>query len=162
MRTVEGIARIDDLDAFLAEIGTIRSETGATVQVFDAGLVVSRVHLERAVELADRARDRDEAVARDRAVEWLLYAAGRRQIDRALTMGVSEGETPAVGVVDGGDEAAAADRLEALLEPASTLGRTDEGRVRGFFGISERELDATAGDLADVVLERVALLDVEK
>lgn len=164
MKLVEGVARVDDLEEFLAEIDRIGEETGTIVQVFDARYVVSREHLERAVELAERARDREEEIARDPAVEILLYAAGRRQIDRALEMGIKEGETPAVAVVvgDDGDESAATAALTSLLADADTLGKYDETRVREFFEVSAAELAAVNGGLADVVLERVALLDIEK
>jgi len=176
MRVVEGTATVDDVDGFLAELGGIGGATGCAVQAFDARYVMGRPHLERAVELADRAFERDGNVARDRAVEILLYAAGRRQIDRALAMGVGEGEQPVAVAVhapgddgggapaDDGDEAAAAERVRALLEPAATLGvdHADRERVRGFFDVDDAELAAAAGDLQDLVLERVALLDVEK
>ena len=134
------------------------------MQAFDARYVVDRTHLERAVALADRARERGEAVARDRGVEILLYAAGRRQIERALTMGVGAGETPAVVLVDGGDEAAAADAVRTLdaVTPAATLGEYDPERVREFFDVGEAELAAAGGDLAALVHERVALLAVER
>jgi KEOPS complex subunit Cgi121 len=167
MRVVEGVAEIDDLDSFLAGLDEVATEHGVTVQAFDARYVVGRGHLERAVELADRAIAREENVARERGVEILLYAAGRRQIDDALTMGMQEGRTPAAVVVSdtGGDdaaEAAAADDVAALLDPAATLDDYDADRVRAFFDVSEAELDATDDDLADLVAERVALLDVEK
>ncbi|MDR5673719.1 KEOPS complex subunit Cgi121 [Halalkaliarchaeum sp. AArc-GB] len=164
MKLVEGVAHVDDLEEFLAAVDRITAETGAIVQVFDARYVVSREQLERAVELAERARDRGEEIARDPAVEILLYAAGRRQIDRALEMGIEEGETPAVAVVVGndGDESAAAAALGSLFADADTLGEYDETRVREFFDVSTAELAAVDGGLADVVLERVALLDVEK
>ena len=48
------------------------------------------------------------------------------------------------------------------LRPAETLGEFDPGRVRAFFDVSEAELAAVDGDLAALVHERVALLDVEK
>jgi KEOPS complex subunit Cgi121 len=159
---VEGTATVEDIDTFLAQTDEIAEATGATVQVFDARYVVDREHVERAVELASRERERGEAIARDPAVEILLYAAGRRQIDRALTMGVSAGECPVVAVVVGGDEATAARRLRKLFEPAETLGAFDETRVREFFDVTERELGATAGTLRDIVHERVALLVVER
>jgi KEOPS complex subunit Cgi121 len=167
MRVVEGVADIDDVGEFVAALDEIGAEHGTTVQAFDARYIVSHAHLERAVELADRAIERGENVARDRGVEILLYAAGRRQIDRALSVGISEGTQPVVVVVDdeAGDdeaEAAAADAVGALLAPASTLGAYDERRVREYFDVGEAELTAVAGDVADVVLERVALLDVEK
>ncbi|MFC7070116.1 KEOPS complex subunit Cgi121 [Halobaculum lipolyticum] len=173
MRLVEGTATVGDLDAFLGDLTRIGDDTGCTVQAFDARYVVDRTHLARALALADRAFERGENVARDRGVEVMLYAAGRRQIDRALTMGVSEGERAVVVLVaaeDGSDEtaaaaaaeAAAADAVGDLLDPASTLGAVDEALVCDYFDVRERELTATAGTLADVVHERVALLDVRK
>ena len=132
------------------------------MQAFDADYVVDRAHLERAVALADRAVERGENVARERAVEILLYAAGRRQIDRALEMGVSAGRTRLVVLVDGGEEAAAAAAIADHLDPAETLGSYDEALVRDFFDVGDAELDALDGGLTDVVHERVALLDVEK
>ncbi|GAB6879514.1 KEOPS complex subunit Cgi121 [Halorubrum gandharaense] len=178
LRLVEGVAEIDDLDAFLAEIRAITEVTGAVVQAFDAEIVVSDTHLTRATELAARAVARGDAVARDPAVEVLLYAAGRRQIDRALTMGVDEGTTPVVVVVtdfgevpnatrdgdplEGADLDAAVEQVRNRLRPADTLGQYDESRVREFFDVTDRELAATDGNLADIVCERVALLNVEK
>ncbi|MBX0322432.1 KEOPS complex subunit Cgi121 [Halomicroarcula sp. F13] len=162
MRVVEGRAEIPDVGAFVAELDAVGERHGATVQAFDARYVVDRAHLERAVALADRARERDDTIADDFGVEILLYAAGRRQINRALEMGVSEGECPVVAVVVGGDEAGAADDLRTHLEPADVLGTYDPERVRSFFGVTDTELEATDGSLADAVRERVALLPVEK
>jgi KEOPS complex subunit Cgi121 len=168
MRLIEGWAKIDDVDAFVARLGEIETAHDTTVQAFDARYVVDRVHLERALALADRAIERGENVARERSVEILLYAAGRRQIDQALELGVSEGETPTVVLVDGGDERAAADAIRTMLEPESEseseslLCAYDEERVRKYFDIGEREIAATDATLSDLVCERVALLDVEK
>lgn len=162
MEVVEGEATVADVDAFVEELAAIAEEHGSTVQAFDARYVVGREHLERAVALADRARERGEAIADDPAVEILLYAAGRRQITDALEMGVSEGECRVVAVAVSGDEEGAAAALRDLLEPADTLGAYDPDRVRAFFEITDEELAATEGDLADVVLERVALLTVER
>lgn len=166
---VDGIVDVETVDPLLETIDEIRADTGATIQLFDARYVVSATHLERAAELAQRAFDRETNVATDRAVELLLYAAGRRQIDAALEMGISPGETRVVALVDGrpapdpeGAADTAADDVASLLEPTTTLGTYDRERVLAFYDISETELNATAGDLEDVVLERVALLDVEK
>jgi len=175
-RLVRGTIAIDDLGAFLSRLDEIADETGAIVQAFDADLVVSDAHLRAATRLAARAIARGEAVARDPGVEVLLYAAGRRQIDRALALGVSEGEQRAVvlvadfGGVDGAgrpaaDLDAAETAVEGLTVPAETAEVADgfdAERVSEFYGVSDRELAATAGGLADIVRERVALLDVEK
>jgi KEOPS complex subunit Cgi121 len=167
MRVIEGEATVEDLDGFLDRLGAIGETHGVAVQAFDARYVVDREHLRRAVELANRAVRRGEAIARDRAVEILLYAAGRRQIDRSLAMGVAEGHSRVVVVVDAGSgtedgEAAAADAVREVLTPAATLGDYDPGLVRDFFDVTDTELAATEGTLADAVHERVALLVVER
>jgi len=172
-RLVGGRVSIEDLDAFLAELEAIAAETGAVVQAVDADRIVDGDHLRLATRLAARAVARGEAVARDPAVEVLLYAAGRRQIDQALTLGVETGEQRVGFVVaDFGDvpgaarsEAsleAAVRAVERLCEPAPVLGSFDEAAVRSYYEVTDRELEAVAGDLSSLVHERVALLDVEK
>lgn len=162
MEIIEGRATIADVDDFLGDIDTIANEHDATVQAFDARYVVDREHLERAVELAARARERDETIAREQAVEILLYAAGRRQINEAIEMGVSEGDIPVVAVAVGGDEQGAARGIKGFLEPASVLETPDTDRLRSFFDISDAELSAVQGDLADLVHERVVMLVVDR
>jgi KEOPS complex subunit Cgi121 len=173
MELVEGVATVESVDAFVERLGAIGDEHGVTVQAFDARYVVDRRHLDRAVELADRAIDRGENVARDRAVEILCYAAGRRQIERALEMGVSAGEGPVVVLADerAGEgsagraaerEVAAAVRSMDAFDPAATLREYDPDLVEAFFDVGEAELAATDGELPALVHERVALLDVEK
>ena len=166
---VEGTATIDDLDEFVERLAAIGDEHDVAAQAFDPHTVVDRAHLERAVELANRAWERDTAVARDRSVEILLWAAGRRQIDQALALGVDEGEGPVVVVVDAlnGDatdsEDVAADDVRTLLDTVEpTLGAYEDARVQDFFEVTDAELAATDGDLSDLVRERVALLAVER
>lgn len=165
MRTIAATTTIDDLDGFLAEIDAISEATGAAIQCFDADYVAGDRHLRRAVELAERAREHGTAVAREPAVEILLYAAGRRQINQALEMGVAEGDSDVVSVVSGGDEAAAEQQVRELLG-ASDAGRDvprgDAETIRTFFDIGDAEVGVVDGDLEDIVIERVALLDVEK
>ena len=178
MRVLECRLDVDDLDSFVADLGAIGERHDVTVQAFDARYVADRDHLERAVELADRAIERGENVARDRAVEILLYAAGRRQIDRALEMGVGEGENRAVILIDAGPsddadgdtdretrEAGALERvgeLEAVVSRDPTLERTDDETLCAFFDVTEAERAATDASLSALVRERVALLEVEK
>jgi len=161
-RTVEGIATVDSVDGFVADIAALQEEYDTTIQVFDARYVAGRSHLERAVKLAQRATERDDRIADDPAVEILLYAAGRRQIQRALEMGVSPGECPVVAVVVGGDEAGVTAALETRFQNAETLDLVDDELLCEFFEISDRELEATTGTLADIVRERVSMLVVEK
>lgn len=185
MKLVEGLVAIDTedppdgasifetLDDFVDRLDAIGTECGCAIQAFDARLIAGRNHLESAVEHANRSVARGEAIATDRAVEILCYAAGTRQIDVALGLGVGVGVTPAVMVVDDGDVGVAVDgasgdvaagvaAVESLVAPADTLGRTDDAAIEAFFDISPAERSATTADLEMLVIERVALLDVEK
>lgn len=188
MNLVDGIATIGDtdplvgatpypsIDAFVTELGAIGDDTGCAIQPFHADYIVDRAHLESAVEHANRAVARGDAIADVRAVEILCYAAGRRQIQQAMTIGVDPGHTPVVVVcddgtlgrppdtpsIDAGDEADAADRVKDHVVDTATLGETDEDAIRSFFEISDAELAAIDGDLSLLVRERVALLDVDK
>lgn len=167
MELLEGSLTVADLDELLETLDEIADSTQTTVQAFHADYVVSEAHLARALARADRAIARGENVARDRSVEILCYAAGRRQINRALEMGVREGENRVVLLVDSSadDETAeqeAIERLREHIDEGAVLGEYDEATVRSFFDIGDAELEAVDGTLADLVLERVALLDVEK
>jgi KEOPS complex subunit Cgi121 len=154
-----------DVEALLAALDGVAADHGVVAQAFDARYVAGRDHLRRAVDLAERERARGEGIADDPAMEVLLYAAGRRQIDRALAMGAREGE-PSVVVVAGADEAsetAAADAVRALdVFDAHAVDPGDAATLREFFDLSDAELAAADGDLAGLVGERVALLVVER
>jgi len=169
---VAGRAEIEDLDAFLAEIDEIADEFDCAVQAFDADYVVGEDHLRAAVERADRAFDRGENVARERAVEILLYAAGRRQINRALRLGVSEGENRVAVVVHSpeGDEPAEATAAEAvrnLFAPASAAASADAAADAGASPADENmgatavseAASASVDTLAADRIDREAVLD---
>lgn len=166
MELLEARVDVDDVDAFLAAIQQRGDDHGAVVQAFDARYVAGRRHLQRAVELAGRARDRGERIARDQAVEILLYAAGRRQINQALEMGVSAGQSPVAIVIGDGDAAAAATAIGEWLRTnhtlAEVLDKGDPDRLCEFFEISDRERQATTASLEELVCERVALLVVDQ
>lgn len=152
--------RYDSLESFLADLDAVAESHECIVQAFDARYVAGTEHLRSAVEHARRAIDRGENVADSPAVEVLCYAAGRRQIDRAMEMGVEVGDQEIVIVAAGDDEAAAAEAIRERVQPAAV--EPDPALIESFFGITGPERRATDADLESLVLERVALLDVEK
>lgn len=163
MRLIEGTAEIADVTAFVKDLAAIGEAHDAAVQAFDARYIAGREHLRVAVERANRAIERDDVIADDRAVEIICYAAARRQINRALEMGVSEGEGPVVVVVDGGDEAGTIEAVREMIEPGEVLeAASDASLIRDFFGITDAEVAATGASLEDLVIDRVSLLVVEK
>ncbi|ERG88309.1 MAG: hypothetical protein J07HX5_00453 [halophilic archaeon J07HX5] len=162
MKLVEGTTTVQQVDRALSQLAEIGETHGTVVQAFDARYVVDRHHLTLATDLARRARERSVAIARDPAMEIMLYAAGRRQISRALEMGIAVGEQSVAVVVTGGDETGAAAAVGEWLSPADTVGAYDPERVCSFFDITETALAATTGGIAELVHERVALLVVNR
>jgi KEOPS complex subunit Cgi121 len=168
MELLEAEITLEDINDFLGQIGEVSEEYDVTIQAIDASYVVGRDHLGQAVRLADRAFERGENIARERSVEILLYAAGTRQIDEALTLGVEPGTQPAVVVVHdpngSGDETAALDAVASLsgVSTAQTIDTFERNKVQSWFEISDAELAATDATLSELVCERVALLTVEK
>ena len=135
---------------------------GRPVQLFRADRVYGADHLRHAAALAQRALDEGRGRTADLATETLVYAAGERQVHKALSfLGVNV-VTRAIAVV-AWDEG-------ALDDLARELGWTrDDALLEG----DERVLDAFGVDAAeramlprerwgDLILERVALSDVLK
>ncbi|MFP4170506.1 MAG: KEOPS complex subunit Cgi121 [Methanomassiliicoccales archaeon] len=126
----------------------------------DPDMVVGRDHLESAAEHALRAFERGTNTASSLGMETLMYASGERQISRATEkMGV-KGHSQGMALVlfDLDPEKA----LEALgMERDYSLLEGDLEKLRRH-GIGEEEILA-AGDLAlDLVLERVAFVEMTK
>lgn len=163
MELVEGSASIDEVDAFVGQLEEIGDRHDCVIQAFDARYIAGRRHLETALERAQRAFDRNDAIADEFAVEILCYAAGRRQINQALEMGISPGDLPVVIVVTGPNEQEAAAEVKDLIQPEPTLGNSREPeRIHTFFDITDAERDATDASLEDLVIERVSLLVIDK
>ncbi len=166
---VEGRLKTDDVDGFLDELGEIGGRHDVAVQAFNARYVASPRHLRHAVAKARRAFERGEEVADTLAMETMLYVAGTRQISVATETGVRAGGCDAAVVLtpemDGDLDRvpeAAVEEVEALLSPGE-VDYLDREVATEFFDVSDEEL-AAVGDhkLELLVLERVALLDVDK
>ena len=101
-------------------------------------------------------------------MEIMLYASGTRQIERALTMGVKEGNNRIAVVLSGEnemDEAQVEVRgLIDTIDPA-VLDYSESKRdlITKFFNITPEERDAVGDEkIPELVLERVALMEVIK
>lgn len=172
-KIIAGKASISNIDGFLSLLRGIALKYDVTIQAMDAERIAGEGHIKSAVRKALRAADRGRNITNDLSLEILLYAAGKRQIDRALAMGVSEGGNKvALVIVD----AAGEKDLEVVAEevkrktgieeePIQELeyNKTKKEKLKKFFNITEAELKAVGEKkLKMLVLERVAMLDVLK
>lgn len=180
-KIIAGKVHITNVDDFLSLLKEIALKYAVTIQAMDAGLIAGEEHIKSAVRKALRAVARNKSITNDLSLEIILYAAGKRQIERALEMGVSEGENKirvAIVIVDA--SASEGKDLEVVAgevtrktglqeEPISELeleykaDKKESIKLKEFFGITDLELKAVGENkLKMLVLERVAMLDVLK
>ena len=182
LRCITGKVRISDVDDFLAVLKAIAHRYSVTIQAMDAELIAGEAHIKSAVQKALRAIRQGNSITSDLSMEVLLYAAGRRQIERALAMGVSTGDNKKIVVViiDVDNKHKDLDAIareikqrigleeqpiEDLELESETETNTEEKRnkLMRFFNITDAEIEAVGErKLKMLVLERVALLDVYK
>ncbi len=176
-KIVAGIVSIKSVDDFLSVLREIAQKYVVTIQAMDAELIAGEEHIKSAVKKAIRAVEKKKSITSDLSLEILLYAAGKRQIERALTMGVTKGDKKVAIVIvdvtskkDLGEVAEEVKRKTGIKEePIRELeldvedNESKKDKLKKFFAISEGELNAVGEEkLKMLVLERVALLDVLK
>lgn len=143
-------------DAIVARAGS----GGSEVLVIDGAMVFGKDHLRSALYHATRAMHEGTNSSQSISMETLLYASGERQLSAAIKkMSVSE-DTEELVVAR-----LTKDAFEP--EPSWTImpempGEVDIERLKSF-GISSEELDTVdRGKAHELVLERVAAVDITK
>jgi len=162
IRLLFGRPIIRDKSEFVSALRKLQSQTGCTIQAIDANNIVSERHLTFAAEKALRAFSEGRNIAKDLGVEILRYASGERQIERALSIGLSDSTKRVAILIIPGQSGLMPENseLSSIIETDSKGCSFKAEAVRNIFNISEEELRA-AGEtrIPDLVLERVALAD---
>jgi len=145
------------------------------IQFFDADLIATQEHLYFAVLNALQAFRGKTAVSKTVAVETMLYASAKRQIQKAIDQIGIKPQTNNMAVVALSDEPSVIEAvLQALsaaigCEPDDTvleLTKEKQEKISKVFQISPKELEAQANSdmgeaLVDSVVEQVALLSTQ-
>ncbi len=146
----------------LEDVKGFTERSGKEILLMDADIICGRVHIESAVEHADRAFDRGSNVSASRTLEIMLYASGERQLASAIEKVGLKDTTERVAVV------VPEERLLGEVFDGLNLARRDSvldadiDKVRKF-GVSEESIQSVSIERAvDLVLERVALVDILK
>ena len=159
---LEGAVSIDNVDEFLQKVKKISKETNITIAAMDADKLAGEEHVRFAVEKAIRSFENGKNIANDLAKEIMLYASGSRQITKAVKMGIHEGRNRvALIAVDETPNLYGFDEIRP--EPVLAYNNSKKDVIMEIFGITQDELNAVGEEkIPDLVLERVALLDVIK
>lgn len=159
--------QVRDTASFLCDLRAIAAAHGTRIICFNADMIAGRRHAVTAVARAVRAFGEGAAISNTLEMEALLYAAGSRQCSLATTFGIHAGENRVyICCVPGREEVwAALGTLFTLTgEDWEALGPGKRERLMDAFAITEEEIAAAGGDgrIVDLVLERVALLQVSR
>jgi KEOPS complex subunit Cgi121 len=164
---------ITDIDVFLSKLQRFSTDEHLIIQAFDAQVVYGVDHLLSAAQHAARAFHHGTNATNSLPLEMLLYAAGERQIHKAIKkLGVKHGKQQIAFVLV--DERKrnrtvktddiVIDRLLRLFH----LTRDDpvlEGNKDTLkrFGITDQEIRTLPENkYGDLILEKVAMVDIIK
>ena len=165
---VSGLVKITDNNIFIKQLSDIARCYNITVQALNADLLSGVRHIQFAVEKAIRSFESGKNTANNLGMEIMLYASGSRQIEKALDLGVKNGENRVAIVLIGENvpDEATFDIMTLLnSEDASIVDYSDRKKedLLKLFNITAAELEAVGEDkIPELVLERVALVDVMK
>jgi tRNA threonylcarbamoyladenosine modification (KEOPS) complex Cgi121 subunit len=157
------------VDIWMRQLQREAKSRDLIAQVLDATAVCGSVHLGSAFLHANRAMETGNNLARTLLIEWVLCAAGVRQVDVAFKrVGIQPGtDTFAIMLIADGDAVATEEQIASLLD-AIDLERDDpvlectEAALRNL-GVGDAELAAVpVENWPDLALERVALLELER
>jgi KEOPS complex subunit Cgi121 len=152
-----------DIFAVLGAVREFSKANGVDVQLFDAASIVSSDHLGSAAMHALRARKRKTMRADSLGMEMMLYASGRRQIREAMAhVGLGAGTRRIAAVIVGPGAKKMGPRLLSALDLAPLDERTAAGGRGALARLGVPVKGAMKDQLDALVLEQVALLDIEK
>ncbi|MCD1294510.1 hypothetical protein CUJ83_05785 [Methanocella sp. CWC-04] len=162
-----GKANISDVRSFLKSLAEIGKKYGIIVQAVNADRVAGRPHMEFSVIKAVESFKNNRNLARDMGMEVMLYLRGRRQIEKALEMGVKEGgNNIAIAIIGEGAEKALQEvqaRLDVVDESVVDYTHDKDETLMKLFEITPAELEIVGKErIPELVKERSALLEFEK
>lgn len=164
---------IKNVDTFISQLLMFSKKEHLVIQAFDAAMIYSKDHVISATTHAKRAFQQGTNATGSLALELLIYAAGERQIEKAIKkIGVKKGKQKIAFVltdpVDGKGKKTIDDSIKKKLLKTFDL-QCDEKAIQGDkmtlkrFGITDRELSTIPGEqYGDLILEKVALVDIIK
>lgn len=159
-----GITYIKKVSDFLNKINEIASESEVLIQAMNSNMIAGYEHVMYAIEKANKSFETNKNVAKDKGIEIMRYAAAKKQIEDAFSLGIAEGNNNILLIVLGNEK----DTLKAYNELKKTVTEKDlleytaekKFYIMQQFKITLEELNVVGEDkIPKLVKERVALVD---
>jgi len=158
--------QVRDVETFLSWLRGLSHRSGVSIICFNADLMTGKDHVISAMLHAKRAKQNGTSISSSFEIEALLYAAGSRQCLDAVKFGVHQGLNNCYISIYPINPQVWSDLLTVMTKSSDDWEKiTDEkmSLLVSLFGITNDEIAVTGKDrIKDLVLERVALLDVNK
>ena len=158
---LEGKIFIKDVEIFLSKIKEMGNGKDTVILALDADKLAGKKHLMFAIEKAIDSFKTGRNIANDLGKEIMLYASGTRQINRAMKIGVHNGNNNIALVAIGEDVDLSA--FDIMPKDVLQYEGSKSRALMDIFNITDEEIKAAGVDkIPELVLERVALVDVLK
>ena len=155
---------VDDERQFLAGIRRVSMDHASVVVLLNADNMAGIAHVKSAIMHAFRAWKEKTCISNSLEMEILLYAAGSRQCTVATRFGIRQGWNRVYLCICPADNTVwdlLCPHVTELHEDWELIDPEKARRLMKLFSITPEELAvAGAGGIRDLVLERVALLEV--
>lgn len=165
---------ISDVNEFIKKIKEIREVYNPYIlQVIDTAYLINIDQINLAIRKTIESFERRDNISNDPSIELLLYLSGKRNINKAIEIGIKNGENYAVFVVYDKDtnklkwiEQDIKKRFVIVPLDIDDLIRYDpekKSKLMSFYDITKEEIDAVGEKkISKLVLEREVLLDLLK
>jgi KEOPS complex subunit Cgi121 len=164
---------IKNIDSFVKHLLLFSKKEKLVIQAFDAAVIYGKNHLISATTHAQRAFEQGRNATNSLALEILLYAAGERQIQKAIQkIGVKKGEQSIAFAITNDMTPKTKGHIEKTVIKKflrmfhlTSDDQVLEGNKTTLkrFGITEKEITTVQeSNYGDLILEKVALVDVIK
>lgn len=130
------------------------NQYGKRAALFNPALIAGFVHVEFALMHTEKAVTRGENIARDYTIEFLVRLSGRKQIEKALEIGLKKGTY--IGVL--AEESCIQEMEEDFLNRDDSLLKLTpekEDCIKDFYDVT-----GTGKDLQKQIFEKIALLSL--
>jgi KEOPS complex subunit Cgi121 len=157
---------VDDISGLLHHLKDLSTEYGSHIILFNEEMMAGKAHVDSALYHAFRAAGSGSCISSSVEIEALLYAAGSRQVVDGAKFGIHQGVNRAYLCLCPDSE-----EIWRILSGEMTVSADDwemidsnkKSRLMAAFNVTDKELAVTGEDrLRDLVIERVALLEVYK
>jgi KEOPS complex subunit Cgi121 len=158
--------QVRDIGSFLSWLRAISTRNGVIIVCFNAELMAGQEHVTSAMLHANRAKNKGTCISSSFEIEALLYAAGSRQCQDAAKFGVHQGLNKCYLCIYPVNPLVWSELLTVMTVSTEDWEIMTDDKMKvitSAFSITNDEIAVTGKDrIKDLVLERVALLEVNK